>query len=115
MKKILVALNPHIKATKEFLVGVSAFAHSHKGWILHLDDEPKSLTEETLKEYAQNGISSKVSVAKVYSFFKGICETGKRSRDYLGNNINHPNDFGVRIYAQVVLKTLCGEEFFPMR
>lgn len=65
MKKILVALNPHIKATKEFLVGVSAFAHSHKGWILHLDDEPKSLTEETLKEYAQNGISGAI-----------ICETG---------------------------------------
>jgi len=65
MKKILVALNPHIKATKEFLVGVSAFAHSHKNWILHLDDEPKSLTEETLKEYAQNGISGAI-----------ICETG---------------------------------------
>ncbi len=75
----------------------------------------EGLLEQNKAEYAQNGISSKVSVAKVYSFFKGICETGKRSRDYLGNNINHPNDFGVRIYAQVVLKTLCGDEFFPMR
>ena len=74
----------------------------------------EGLLEQNKAEYAQSGKSAKVSVAKVYSFFKGICETGKRSRDYLGNNINHPNDFGVRIYAQVVLKTLCGEEFFPL-
>ena len=64
-------------------------------------------------EYAASGKSSKISVAKVYSFFNGVCETGKRSRDYLGNNINHPNDYGVRMYAQVALKTICGEEFFP--
>lgn len=74
----------------------------------------EGLLEQNKAEYAQSGKSAKVSVAKVYSFFKGICETGKRSRDYLGNNINHPNDFGVRIYAQVVLKTLCGDEFFPL-
>lgn len=74
----------------------------------------EGLLEQNKAEYAENGRCENVSVAKVYSFFKGICETGKRSRDYLGNNINHPNDFGVRIYAQVVLKTLCGNEFFPI-
>jgi lysophospholipase L1-like esterase len=74
----------------------------------------EGLLEQNKAEYATSGKCSNVSVAKVYSFFKGVCDTGKRSRDYLGNNINHPNDFGVRIYAQVVLKTLCGEEFFPL-
>lgn len=73
----------------------------------------EGLLEEIKAEYAANGKSSNVAVAKVYSFSNGICQTGKRNRDYLGNNINHPNDFGVRMYAQVVLKTLCGEEFFP--
>jgi len=65
MIKILIALKTHVKATKEFLVGVSTFAHSHKNWILHLDDEPESLTEDILKGYAQNGISGAI-----------ICETG---------------------------------------
>ena len=73
----------------------------------------EGLLEEIKAEYAANGISNNISVAKVYSFFKGICDTGKRSRDYLGNNINHPNDYGVRLYAQVALKTICGDEFFP--
>lgn len=30
--------------------------------------------------------------------------------DYSGNNINHPNDFFVRIYAQTLLRTLIGYE-----
>ncbi len=30
--------------------------------------------------------------------------------DYSGNNINHPNDFGYRIYAQVILQTILGYE-----
>ena len=74
----------------------------------------EGLLEEIREEYKQNGTSDKIAVAKVYSFSNGICNTGKRNRDYLGNNINHPNDFGVRMYAQVVLKTLCGDEFFPV-
>lgn len=73
----------------------------------------EGLLEEIKEEYISNGKSDKISVAKVYSFSNGICNTGKRNRDYLGNNINHPNDFGVRMYAQVVLKTLCGDDFFP--
>ena len=74
----------------------------------------EGLLEELKAEYAAKGISNKISVAKVYSFFKGVCDTGKLSRDYLGNNINHPNDYGVRMYAQVALKTICGDEFFPL-
>ena len=32
----------------------------------------------------------------------------KLFRDWTGNNVNHPNDFMIRIYAAVVLKTLLG-------
>ncbi len=59
-------------------------------------------------EYA----SKNVALAKVHTMFGELLTvSGKLSRDYLGNNINHPNDFGMRIYAQVVLKTLCGDDF----
>ena len=30
--------------------------------------------------------------------------------DYTGNNINHPNDFMVRLYAQTFVQTLVGYE-----
>lgn len=36
---------------------------------------------------------------------------GKRFIDVNSNNINHPNDFLHRVYAQTVLKTLLGKEF----
>lgn len=35
----------------------------------------------------------------------------KRYRDMTANNINHPNDFGHRLYAQTILTTLLGREF----
>ena len=34
----------------------------------------------------------------------------KRFRDYTGNNINHPNDFMSRLYAQVMVETVFGYE-----
>ena len=57
-------------------------------------------------------VGKNISLAKVFTMFNELVTvSGKLSRDYLGNNVNHPNDFGVRIYAQVVLKTLCGDDF----
>ena len=50
-------------------------------------------------------------VAPVYSAYQQLFTMGKNSRDILSNNINHPNDFGVRVYAQVVLKTLLGSQY----
>ena len=94
------------------LVSPFVFNQQTSNWFIN-QYRFEGLLEQLKAEYAEKGITDKVSVAKVYSFFKGICDTGKRSRDYLGNNINHPNDYGVRIYAQVALKTLCGEEFYP--
>jgi len=55
---------------------------------------------------------SSVVVAPVNTVFTEFETMGKRTRDWLANNINHPNDFGVRAYAQVILKTLAGNDFF---
>lgn len=53
----------------------------------------------------------RVGVAKISTAFLWLEQQGKQTRDVLANSVNHPNDFGVRIYAQVLLKTLLGEEF----
>ncbi len=55
---------------------------------------------DTLNE---NGTSC--SVACMTSMSKSILES-KRFRDYTGNNINHPNDFMARVYAQVMMETV---------
>ena len=35
--------------------------------------------------------------------------TRKRYYDGTSNNVNHPNDFICRLYAQTILYTLCGD------
>lgn len=52
------------------------------------------------------------ALAPVSYLNKCLQESGKRYRDYTANNVNHPNDFIVRLYAQTVLKTLLGDAFF---
>ena len=61
---------------------------------------------ETLaKDYVADGKSC--AVAKMTSMSQRILEN-KRFRDHTGNNINHPNDFLGRLYAQVVFETVIG-------
>lgn len=54
-----------------------------------------------------------VAVAPVTSMHKSLLEQ-KRYFDMTGNNVNHPNDFMMRIYAQVILKTILGDEYIPL-
>ena len=49
------------------------------------------------------------SVARVTSVIFDMEKTGKPIRDWLANSVNHPTDFCVRIYAQVILQTLLGD------
>ena len=60
---------------------------------------------ELEKEYSFVGLSN-VTVMQEH-----MLKTGKRYRDMTANNINHPNDFGQRLYAQVILTTLLGKDF----
>lgn len=48
-----------------------------------------------------------IAVAPVTSMYKGLLRK-KRTRDMTGNNVNHPNDFAVRLYAQTALEVLVG-------
>ncbi|MBR0189080.1 MAG: SGNH/GDSL hydrolase family protein [Clostridia bacterium] len=67
--------------------------------VFHLD------LAELEREYPFVGLAN-VTVMQEY-----ILSTGKRYRDMTANNVNHPNDFGHRLYAQVILTTLLGKDF----
>ena len=62
---------------------------------------------------AVNGhsFSEQIAVAPVQTFTNWLEARGKRTRDWLSNNINHPNDFIIRYFAQVILKVMLGDEF----
>lgn len=64
-------------------------------------------TLPVLEKFERNGVAA---VADVQSVHKSILSV-KRYRDCTANNINHPNDFMARIYAQVILKTVLGAEY----
>lgn len=49
------------------------------------------------------------AVVCMTSMSKSVLEH-KRFRDYSGNNINHPNDFMARLYAQLMFQTVFGYE-----
>ena len=50
-----------------------------------------------------------VAVAQVNSVSVAV-QTRKTFNDYAGNNVNHPNDWFYRVYAQTMLQTLIGYE-----
>ena len=45
------------------------------------------------------------------SVSQSIYDMGKRSYDINSSNVNHPNDFIHRVYAQTVLKVLLGDDY----
>ena len=52
-----------------------------------------------------------VGVAKVTNMHNWIMQK-KSYQDTTSNNINHPNDFLCRIYAQTVLYSIIGDEYY---
>lgn len=69
----------------------------------------QEIYESSLLKTRQN--YKNVSVARLTSIIFDMERTGKPIRDWLANSVNHPTDFCVRIYAQVILQTLLGEDF----
>lgn len=76
-------------------------------WTLNVD-KIDQWTADIINEYA-NG--DKVAIADVQSFVKWTKSKGKKARDWLANNINHANDFMIRVYAQYILKTMFGKDY----
>lgn len=64
------------------------------------------LFEQPLKEIAAQ--RSYVAIAPVTTMHTTLLES-KRYYDMTGNNVNHPNDFLARMYAQTILKVMIGD------
>ncbi|MBQ3020018.1 MAG: SGNH/GDSL hydrolase family protein [Clostridia bacterium] len=64
--------------------------------------------KKLIAEYQSRG-DTKICLAPVTSMHQAILEK-KRYYDMTGNNVNHPNDFMARVYAQTVFQTVCGYE-----
>lgn len=65
--------------------------------------------EKVLAELAEE--NDFCALAPMTSLHRELLKAGKRYRDMTGNNVNHPNDFIIRVYAQAVLTALLGNEF----
>ena len=76
------------------------------GWYSHQDQQEAQL-EKLAEDFRKEGVAC--AVANMTSVSKAVLEH-KEFHDYSGNNINHPNDYFVRVYAQTVLQTLIGYE-----
>ena len=62
--------------------------------------------EEALYAIQSERTDLAVGVVPVHSMFLSMQELGKLHTDYSGNNVNHPNDFAVCVYAQMILNAL---------
>ena len=76
-------------------------------WTLNLD-KIEGWTYSVMEEH---GYASQIAIAPVQSFTNWMEGRGKRTRDWLANNINHGNDFVIRLYAQMILTTMFGLEY----
>ena len=72
----------------------------------HLLAEQEAALYEIQQEMAEQGVG--VGVVPVHSVFASMAAAGKKYIDYTSNNINHPNDFASRVYAQLILAALEG-------
>ncbi len=73
-----------------------------RGWYGRQDRQEEAFLAENLMD-------GKCAVAQMTSVSKAVLER-KEFMDYTGNNINHPNDFFSRVYAQTLFQTLIGYE-----
>lgn len=62
--------------------------------------------EDALYDIQSGRSDLAIGVVPVHSMFLSIHQLGKKYTDYSSNLINHPNDFAVRIYAQMILNAL---------
>ena len=73
-------------------------------WFKYQDEQETKL-RTAARDFCDQGITC--GVVRMTSVSEAVLEC-KEFNDYSGNNINHPNDFFIRIYAQTLLQTLVG-------
>ncbi len=81
--------------------------HTDSNWDHAAIKQQERQFESLAKQYRRDG--KPVAVACVHSVSVAI-QKHKTFNDYAGNNVNHPNDWFYRIYAQTLLQTLIGYE-----
>ena len=52
-----------------------------------------------------------MGLATTLNTVRSVYNNGKRFQDCTANNVNHPNDFMMRLYAQTVLYSLFGADY----
>ena len=77
------------------------------GWYGQQVNQEGVFADGALKSIQAKGIP--IALCQMTSMSSSIL-TRKEFKDYTGNNINHPNDFFSRIYAQTLLQTVIGYE-----
>ncbi|MBE6376282.1 MAG: SGNH/GDSL hydrolase family protein [Lentisphaerae bacterium] len=95
--------NPHT----EYVV-VSSMS-GHPGW-KPTPPGPDRIYAEELRKFVASQ-DSYVALADVHKVWCKFLER-KDFYDLTGNGVNHPNDYGHRIYASVILELLTGKKFF---
>jgi lysophospholipase L1-like esterase len=93
----ILAKNPDC----EIAVIATMLPHSETTYWKNQNEQEAELAD-MVKPYAN------VDIVPMTSVHASIL-TQKRYFDMTGNNVNHPNDFLIRVYAQTILETLLGE------
>ena len=103
MIEAVEALNPDVAV----MIIATMTPHPGTNW----EFRPIQQQEGVLLDLAEKlrGEGKTVGVACVFSVSKAVLEH-KTFNDYAGNNINHPNDWFYRVYAQTMLQALIGYE-----
>lgn len=73
--------------------------------ISYVDNKLKE-QEDALLALQSKRTDLAIGVAPVHSMFLSLEKMGKKYPDYSSNNVLHPNDFAIRLYAQTVLESL---------
>ena len=89
-----------------FMMVSTMVPHPNSTWDGAQKNQPKYF-DRIASDYKKEGVA--VAVANVTAITQSLYER-KDFEDSTGNNINHPNDFLGRIYAQTLLQTLIGYE-----
>lgn len=89
------------------IVQTPEVANRQSTWKLNVG-EIGGWTENIVSEHP---FSDRIAIARVQDFTQWVESRGKRTRDWLANNVNHANDFMIRAYAQILLQTMFGNEY----
>ena len=100
----LYALNPNAAV----MIVSTMTPHSGSDWDSNNTKGQERQLLVLANNYRKDGKA--VAVACMNSVSKEV-QKHKTFNDYAGNNINHPNDWFYRVYAQTLLQTLIGYEY----